>query len=99
MQAIIDDARLVFTLINTFEVDPANSGILAASLRTFTKTVTRHLPGFVIAAITWPSRRRRFADSADVPERPWVRCHRSSNTFGHDISELLIAKWEAVSTG
>lgn len=51
MRATIDADAGVFTLINTFEVDPEQAFDVVASLRAFTEQTTRSLPGFVATAV------------------------------------------------
>ena len=51
MKATIDADRPVFTLINTFEVEPERAFDVLASLRDFTEEQTRSLPGFVATSV------------------------------------------------
>ena len=44
-------ARPVFTLINTFEVEPEKRQDVIASLRDVTERVMRHLPGYLSANV------------------------------------------------
>ena len=49
--ATIETERSIFTLINTFEVEPAKQQILANMLEDVTEKVTKHQPGFVSASV------------------------------------------------
>ncbi len=51
MTACIDVAADVFTLINTFHTSLERQGAIVESLRRFTETVARGLPGFVGASV------------------------------------------------
>jgi hypothetical protein len=51
MIARIDPAAEVFTLVNTFHTSRERQGAIVSSLRQFTQTHARHLPGFVGASI------------------------------------------------
>ena len=51
MKATIGADRPVFTLINTFEVEPEHASDVLASLRDFTEEQTRSLPGFVATSV------------------------------------------------
>jgi len=47
----IDPAGNIFTLINTFEVEPSKQQIVANILEEATEKLVKHLPGFVSATI------------------------------------------------
>ena len=51
MAAHIDDTAEVFTLINTFHTSRERQEAIVDSLRRFTETVARDLPGFVGASV------------------------------------------------
>ena len=51
MKATIDADLSVFTLINTFDVEPERAFEVVASLRDFTEETTRSLPGFVATSV------------------------------------------------
>lgn len=51
MKAVIDADASVFTLINTFEVDPGKALDIVESLRGFTESDTQHMAGFVSASV------------------------------------------------
>jgi quinol monooxygenase YgiN len=51
MTTVIDDARPVFTLINTFTATAENVPKIVASLMAFTQRTTMHRPGFVGTSI------------------------------------------------
>ncbi len=49
--ATIDEAADVFTLINTFHTSRERQDAIIQSLREFTESVARKLPGFVAASV------------------------------------------------
>ncbi len=49
--ATIEEGSEIFTLINTFTVDPGMQRAVIDSLRDVTEKVMRHLPGFVAASV------------------------------------------------
>ncbi len=51
MKTVIDDARPIFTLINTFTTTPENVPKIVKSLVSFTQRSTMHRPGFIGASI------------------------------------------------
>ena len=51
MRAVIDDGADVFTLINSFTVAPGKQDAVVASLRRFTESHARLLPGFIAASV------------------------------------------------
>lgn len=51
MKATIDADLPVFTLINTFDTHPERAFDVVASLRDFTESTTRSLPGFVATSV------------------------------------------------
>ncbi|QUD89572.1 antibiotic biosynthesis monooxygenase family protein [Phenylobacterium montanum] len=51
MPAVIDPTATVFTLVNTFQVDPSSQPKLAAALKTFTEQFATSQPGFIGAAV------------------------------------------------
>jgi len=51
MKALIDDARDVFTLINTFHTAADRQEAVVNSLRRFTEDFARSLPGFIGASV------------------------------------------------